>query len=62
MKTLCKNAKFFIMKSFVIEQVEKSVQHGVWCTSNSVTDRLKKIYQQGHTVFLIFSVNYSGGF
>lgn len=56
------DAKFFVLKSFNFENIRISRQNGIWATGPGAVRRLEAAYQRNHPVFLLFSVNGSGGF
>lgn len=55
--------RYFVIKSFSILDVQASVAHGIWSSTNLGNKRLDKAFQntQGR-VYLFFSVNGSGSF
>ncbi|KFY98788.1 hypothetical protein V500_01554 [Pseudogymnoascus sp. VKM F-4518 (FW-2643)] len=53
-------AKYFIVKSLTVEDLEMSVSNGVWATQSHNEAALNKAYKTAETVYLIFSVNKSG--
>ncbi|KFY83175.1 hypothetical protein V498_08250, partial [Pseudogymnoascus sp. VKM F-4517 (FW-2822)] len=53
-------AKYFIVKSLTVEDLEMSVSNGVWATQSQNEAALNKAYETAETVYLIFSVNKSG--
>ena len=57
-------ARFFIMKSFDVDTLKVSIEQNVWCTTPGPTRKFNEIFQQkgGKNVYLIFSVNESGGY
>lgn len=53
------------MKSIDLESVQLSIEHGVWSTTYGPTRKLEEALNRKHgnyTIFLIFSVNESGGY
>ncbi|KAF2262495.1 hypothetical protein CC78DRAFT_545699 [Lojkania enalia] len=52
--------KYFIVKSLTLQDLELSVQNGIWATQSHNEDILNKAYQSVDNVFLIFSANKSG--
>ena len=60
------NARFFIMKSIDLESVQISHKHCIWSTTFGPTKKLMEAWKSKHhpqqQIYLIFSVNESGGF
>jgi len=54
-------ARFFIIKSNSMENLELSMQHGVWATTRGPTLKLTQAFDRVENVILIFSVNESSG-
>ncbi|KAF2973079.1 hypothetical protein GQX73_g653 [Xylaria multiplex] len=52
--------KFFILKSLTVEDLELSVQNGVWATQSHNEEALNEAYGVADNVYLIFSANKSG--
>ncbi|KPI45677.1 Zinc finger CCCH domain-containing protein 45 [Cyphellophora attinorum] len=52
--------KFFVVKSLTLEDLERSVQSGVWATQAHNEAALTKAYESADDVYLIFSANKSG--
>lgn len=52
------------MKSIDLKSIEISMEHGVWSTTIGPTRRLAEAYKgrQQSAIYLIFSVNESGGY
>ena len=50
------------MKSNDAESVTISYKEGVWSTTFGPTKRLTEAYKTGSRIYLIFSVNESGGY
>nr|POE63299.1 zinc finger ccch domain-containing protein 45 [Quercus suber] len=55
-------AKYFIVKSLTVEDLEASVQNGIWATQSHNEQALSNAFDQAKNVFLIFSANKSGEF
>jgi len=58
--------RFFVIKSYTEDDIYKSVQHGVWASTDMGNRRLDRAFRDalrtGGNVFLFFSVNASGHF
>jgi cleavage and polyadenylation specificity factor subunit 4 len=54
--------RFFVVKSFDIGAVQKSIDHSIWSTSVGPTKKLANAFKSADNVVLIFSVNESRGF
>lgn len=54
--------RYFILKSTNRENVERSIEQGVWSTQRHNEQKLREAFEQSKDVFLIFSVNSSGHF
>ncbi|KAK5629987.1 hypothetical protein RRF57_005702 [Xylaria bambusicola] len=52
--------KFFILKSLTVEDLELSVQNGVWATQSHNEGTLNEAFGAADNVYLIFSANKSG--
>ncbi|KAI1820797.1 hypothetical protein F4861DRAFT_533452 [Xylaria intraflava] len=52
--------KFFILKSLTVEDLELSIQNGVWATQSHNEDILNHAFETAENVYLIFSANKSG--
>lgn len=52
--------KYFIVKSLTVQDLEASVQNGIWATQSHNEDSLNKAYEAADNVYLIFSANKSG--
>ncbi|KAI1202026.1 hypothetical protein F5X97DRAFT_330902 [Nemania serpens] len=52
--------KFFILKSLTLEDLELSVQNGVWATQSHNEETLNEAFRAADNVYLIFSANKSG--
>ncbi|KIV78075.1 hypothetical protein, variant 2 [Exophiala sideris] len=52
--------KFFVVKSLTVEDLERSVNSGIWATQAHNEDALNKAYNSAENVYLIFSANKSG--
>ncbi|KAI1113595.1 hypothetical protein F5Y14DRAFT_441706 [Nemania sp. NC0429] len=52
--------KFFILKSLTVEDLELSVQNGVWATQSHNEETLNEAFRAVDNVYLIFSANKSG--
>lgn len=52
--------KFFILKSLTVEDLELSVQNGVWATQSHNEETLNEAFRAADNVYLIFSANKSG--
>ncbi|AAS51067.1 ACL161Cp [Eremothecium gossypii ATCC 10895] len=58
-------SRFFVIKSFNLENIKASFKHGVWTSTKRGNKRLSKAYvglPAGARIFLFFSVNKSGKF
>lgn len=51
------NLRYFIVKSCNRENLELSVQQGVWATQRSNESKLNEAFDSAENVILIFSVN-----
>ncbi|XP_052279613.1 3'-5' RNA helicase YTHDC2-like isoform X2 [Dreissena polymorpha] len=54
--------RFFVMKCSSPRNIDMSVNKGAWATSKTNEKRLNKAFQEGHIVYLIFSLQGSGHF
>jgi RNA recognition motif-containing protein len=54
--------RFFILKSLGLEDLDRSVQNGLWATQPHNEQVLDQAYRNSESVYLIFSANQSGGF
>jgi DNA primase catalytic subunit len=52
-----KNLRYFIVKSCNRENLELSVQQGVWATQRSNESKLNEAFDSVENVILVFSVN-----
>jgi len=52
--------RFFIMKSFTMQDLEQCVRDGVWATQLHNEDMLNSAYESAADIYLIFSANRSG--
>ncbi|GAP83382.1 putative yt521-b-like splicing [Rosellinia necatrix] len=52
--------KFFILKSLTVEDLELSVQNGVWATQSHNEEALNDAFGAADNVYLVFSANKSG--
>ncbi|GAB7357445.1 hypothetical protein MBLNU459_g8369t1 [Dothideomycetes sp. NU459] len=52
--------KYFIVKSLTLQDLDASVQNGVWATQSHNEAVLNKAYEAAGNVYLIFSANKSG--
>ncbi|KHN95368.1 YTH domain protein [Metarhizium album ARSEF 1941] len=52
--------KFFILKSLTTEDLDLSVQTGIWATQSHNENNLNDAFQTADNVYLIFSANKSG--
>ncbi|KAG8818501.1 hypothetical protein FRC17_010808, partial [Serendipita sp. 399] len=55
-------SRYFIIKSLTQDDVDLSVQTGLWATQMHNQETLDQAYRTSQTVYLIFSVNKSGEF
>lgn len=51
------NSRYFIVKSCNRENLEISVQQGVWATQRSNEAKLNEAFESSENVILIFSIN-----
>ena len=56
------NAKFFVIKSCSLENVQLSIDNKIWCSTERGNQILNKAYKENAHVFLFFSVTGSGHF
>lgn len=59
------NARFFVIKSYSEMDVQKSIKHGIWCSTehgNRKLDQAYRVLKGRGPVLLFFSVNGSGEF
>ncbi|UZJ56919.1 hypothetical protein CBS101457_006239 [Exobasidium rhododendri] len=54
--------RFFILKSLDTDDLDRSIQTGLWATQPHNEQVLDQAFRNSETVFLIFSANQSGGF
>ncbi|KAJ3121563.1 hypothetical protein HK098_003595 [Nowakowskiella sp. JEL0407] len=54
--------RYFVIKSYNMENLEKSRSHGAWATTHTNANRLHNAFLNSEMVILIFSVNNSGNF
>ncbi|CAK7898600.1 hypothetical protein CAAN3_04S01904 [[Candida] anglica] len=54
------NSKFFVIKSYNLQDVRSSYHHKIWSSTNFGNQRLNKAFLESERVFLFFSVNGSG--
>ncbi|KAF5017188.1 hypothetical protein F66182_10910 [Fusarium sp. NRRL 66182] len=52
--------KFFVLKSLTVEDLELSVNTGIWATQSHNEEALNKAFQAAASVYLVFSANKSG--
>ena len=55
-------ARFFIVKSNCTENVQNSMEHGVWATTHGPTKKLVHAFRTVENVILIFSLTESSSF
>ncbi|WFD27711.1 hypothetical protein MNAN1_002716 [Malassezia nana] len=63
--TLPPPQRAFVIKSFTDVDVQRSMDHGVWTSTEKGNQRLDRAWKQSHTlgpIYLFFSVNGSGRF
>ncbi|KAF5726837.1 hypothetical protein HS088_TW22G00521 [Tripterygium wilfordii] len=65
--TDCKDAKFFVIKSYSEDNVHKSIKYGVWASTPNGNKKLDAAYHEAKKretcpLFLLFSVNASAQF
>lgn len=63
--TLPPPKRAFVIKSFTDVDVQRSMDHGVWTSTEKGNQRLDRAWKQSHTlgpIYLFFSVNGSGRF
>jgi hypothetical protein len=53
---------FFIMKSLTLQDLEASVQNGIWATQSHNEPRLNEAFDNADKVYLVFSANKSGAY
>lgn len=58
---LYSNARFFVIKSFNLENIEISKYHNKWATTKNNSSKLNEAFESSH-VILLFSANKSGCF
>jgi hypothetical protein len=51
---------FFILKSLTLQDLEESVQNGIWTTQSHNEAKLNQAFNAADSVYLIFSANRSG--
>jgi YT521-B-like domain len=56
------NNRYFILKSYNHENIQRAVADGVWATQRHNEVKLNEAFSACANVFLIFSVNMSGHF
>ncbi|KAF4340248.1 hypothetical protein FBEOM_5847 [Fusarium beomiforme] len=52
--------KFFILKSLTVEDLELSVNTGIWATQSHNEETLNNAFKDADSVYLVFSANKSG--
>jgi len=52
--------RFFVLKSLTVEDLELSVQSGVWATQSHNEEILNQAFETASNVYLVFSANKSG--
>ncbi|KAF7546945.1 hypothetical protein G7Z17_g8070 [Cylindrodendrum hubeiense] len=52
--------KFFVLKSLTVEDLELSVQTGIWATQSHNEESLNTAFKTADNVYLVFSANKSG--
>jgi len=62
-----KNARFFVIKSFTEDDVQRSLKHEIWASTDKGNQRLDNAFKEcrgegGRPIYLFFSVNASGHF
>ena len=58
-------ARFFVIKSFTEDDVQRSLKHEIWASTEKGNQRLDRAYKESSNegpLFLLFSVNASGHF
>eukprot|EP01016_Furgasonia_blochmanni_P016059 TRINITY_DN1909_c0_g1_i30.p1 TRINITY_DN1909_c0_g1~~TRINITY_DN1909_c0_g1_i30.p1 ORF type:complete len:384 (+),score=90.67 TRINITY_DN1909_c0_g1_i30:49-1152(+) len=58
-------AKFYVIKSYIEDDVHKAIKYGIWCSTKEGNQKLNTAYQEAkdeYPIFLLFSVNASGQF
>jgi hypothetical protein len=51
-------ARYFVIKSFTEDDVQKSLKHEIWSSTNFGNQRLDKAFNEARgPVYLFFSVN-----
>ena len=61
----CKNARFFVIKSFSEDDIHRSIKYEIWCSTDHGNKRLDAAYKERQgkgSIYLFFSVNGSGHF
>ncbi len=62
-----RTSRFFIIKSYSIDDIKKSIKYNVWCSTEEGNRKLDKAFSEtqydiNSSVYLFFSVNGSGQF
>ena len=61
----CKNARFFVIKSFSEDDIHRSIKYEIWCSTDHGNKRLDAAFKERQgkgSIYLFFSVNGSGHF
>ena len=61
----CKNARFFVIKSFSEDDIHRSIKYEIWCSTDHGNKRLDSAFKERQgkgSIYLFFSVNGSGHF
>ncbi|KDN37589.1 hypothetical protein K437DRAFT_270817 [Tilletiaria anomala UBC 951] len=53
--------RFFVLKSHQVEELQRSVEKGIWATQLHNEDVLDRAFRNSQSVYLFFSANQSGG-
>lgn len=63
--TVGRGSRFFVIKSFSMDNITASIRHGIWSSTRLGNSRLNKAYEEtgdGDSIILFFSVNGSSKF
>ena len=58
--TSLQNARFFVIKSFSEDDIQKAIKHGVWCSTRLGNRKLNEAYLEAdgqYPIYLFFSAN-----